>query len=133
MTALPDTALSTDIAILGKKGHRKSYAAQGLVERLLHLGERILILDPLGHWWGLKSSADGERPGYPIAVFGGHHADIEITEDSGRALAQILVGEPIPAIIDMGSMRKSEQQRLVADLLDELFTRNRDPLTIVLE
>ncbi len=132
-STLPDEALASDIAILGKKGRGKSYAAKGLVERLLDLGERVLILDPLGHWWGLKSSADGDRPGYPVAVFGGHHADIEVSEESGRVLAQLLVAEPISAILDMGAMRKSEQQRLVADLLDELFARNREPLTIVLE
>jgi hypothetical protein len=131
--AIPDAALTADIAILGKKGRGKSYAAKGLVERLLDLGERVLILDPLGHWWGLKASLDAEREGYPVAVFGGHHADIEIAEDSGRALAEILVSEPVPAIVDMGTMRKAEQQRLVADLLDELFARNRAPLTIVLE
>ncbi len=130
---IPNEALRSDIAILGKKGRGKSYAAKGLVERLLDLGERVLILDPLGHWWGLKASADGERPGYPVAVFGGHHADIEIGEKSGRILAEILVAEAVPAIIDMGAMRKGEQQRLVADLLDELFARNREPLTIVLE
>ena len=52
---IPNEALRSDIAILGKKGRGKSYAAKGLVERLLDLGERVLILDPLGHWWGLKS------------------------------------------------------------------------------
>ena len=93
----------------------------------------ILILDPLSHWWGLKSSARGARTGYPTAVFGGQHTDIEIPDGSGRALAELLVAEPVPAIFDMGSMRKAEQQRLVADLLDELFARNRAPMTIMLE
>ncbi len=116
---IPDEALFSDVAIVGKKGRGKSYAAKGLVERLLDLGERVLILDPLGHWWGLKSSADGERRGYPIAVFGGHHADIDITEDSGRTLAEILVAEPVPAIVDMGAMRKVEQQRLAACRTEE--------------
>ena len=45
-STLPDEALASDIAILGKKGRGKSYAAKGLVERLLDLGERVLILDP---------------------------------------------------------------------------------------
>jgi DNA helicase HerA-like ATPase len=130
---IPDEALQADIAILGKKGRGKSYAAKGLVERLLDLGERVLILDPLGHWWGLKSSANAEAPGYAVAVFGGQHADIEITETAGRALARLLCKERVSAIIDMGTMRKGEQQRLIADLLDELFALNREPLTIVLE
>jgi uncharacterized protein len=130
---IPDEALQADIAILGKKGRNKSYLAKLLVERLLDLGERVLVLDPLGHWWELKSSANGEAPGYPIAVFGGQHADIEITETAGRGLARLLCEETVSAIIDMGTMRKTEQQRLIADMLDELFTLNREPLTIVLE
>ncbi len=132
---LPDTALTSgmDIAILGKKGRGKSYAAKGLIERMLDLGERVLVLDPLGHWWELKASANGEQAGYPVPVFGGQHADLEIGEASGRALARVLVAERISAIVDLGSMRKAEQQRLVGDLLDELFACNRAPLTIVLE
>ena len=92
---LPDTALTSglDIAILGKKGRGKSYAAKGLVERMLDLGERVLILDPLGHWWGLKASANGEQTGYFVPVFGGKHADVEINESCGRALARVLVAE----------------------------------------
>ena len=39
----------------------------------------------------------------------------------------------ISAVLDMGEMRKAEQARLVADLLDYLFTRNRDPLWLLLE
>src|SRR2546423_1432975 len=33
----------------------------------------------------------------------------------------------------MGEMRKAEQARLVADLLDHLFTVNREPLWLILE
>jgi len=36
-------------------------------------------------------------------------------------------------VLDLGEMRKAEQARLVADLLDHLFTVNRDPLWLVLE
>ena len=32
---IPDAALESDIAILGKKGRGKSFTARGLVERLL--------------------------------------------------------------------------------------------------
>ena len=130
---VPDAALDADIAILGKKGRGKTFTAKGLVERLLTMGRRVLVLDPLSVWWGLKASADGKSPGFPIAVFGGPKADIHITSTSGHALGQLLTGEPISAVLDMGEMRKAEQARLVADLLDHLFTVNRDPLWLVLE
>jgi uncharacterized protein len=130
---VPDAALDADIAILGKKGRGKTFTAKGLVERLLTLGRRVLVLDPLSVWWGLKASADGKSPGYPIAVFGGPKADIPITSTSGHALGQLFAGAPISAVLDMGEMRKAEQARLVADLLDHLFTVNREPLWLVLE
>lgn len=135
MTAhpIPDDALDSDIAIVAKKGSGKSYTAKGIVERLLQMDRRVLVLDPLSIWWGLKSSADGERAGFPVAVFGGPHGDMPLTESMGRPLAAIIARENLPAVIDMGMMTKSAWQRLVADLLDELFKLNRDPLWIILE
>ena len=130
---LPDAALDADIAILGKKGRGKTFTAKGIVERLLHLGRRVIVLDPLSVWWGLKASADGKSPGYPIAVFGGPKADISITGGSGHALGRLLSGASISAVLDLGEMRKAEQARLVADLLDHLFTVNRTPLWLVLD
>ncbi len=130
---IPDAALDADIAILGKKGRGKTFTAKGLVERLLDMGRRVLVLDPLSVWWGLKASADGKSPGYPIPVFGGPKADIAITGESGRAIGQLLTATSISAVIDMGLMRKAEQARLVADMLDHLFTVNREPLWLILE
>ncbi len=97
------------------------------------MGRRVLVLDPLSVWWGLKASADGKSPGYPIPVFGGPKADIAITGESGHILGQLLTDTQISAVLDMGLMRKAEQARLVADVLDHLFTVNREPLWLVLE
>jgi DNA helicase HerA-like ATPase len=130
---LPAAALDADIAILGKKGRGKTFTAKGLVEQLLQMHRRVVVLDPLSVWWGLKSSADGKSPGYPIPVFSGPHGDIPITGESGPALGQLLTGTHISAVLDLGQMRKAEQARLVADLLDHLFTVNRDPMWLILE
>jgi ribosome-binding protein aMBF1 (putative translation factor) len=130
---LPDAALDADIAILGKKGRGKTFTAKGIVERLLGLGRRVLVLDPLSIWWGLKASADGKSPGYPVVVFGGPKADIPIRIGSGFALGQVVTDSSISAVVDLGEFRKAEQARLVADLLEHLFTVNREPLWIVLE
>ncbi len=130
---IPDAALDADIAILGKKGRGKTFTAKGLVERLLQMQRRVLVLDPLSVWWGLKSAADGKSPGFPIPVFGGPHADIPLHDAAGPIIAELIVSTGTSAVLDMGEMRKAEQARLVADLLDYLFTRNRDPLWLVLE
>lgn len=130
---IPDAALDADIAILGKKGRGKTFTAKGIVERLLQMGRRVLVLDPLSVWWGLKSAADGTSEGFPIPVFGGPHADIPLHVEAGPIIGQLIVSSGISAVIDLGLMRKAEQARLVADLLDYLFTHNRDPLWLVLE
>lgn len=129
---VPDAALDGDIAILGRKGKGKSYLARGLVERLLDMGRRVIVLDPLSSWWGLKAKEDGQ-PGYPVAVIGGPHADIPLNADAGELLAQALVDEPLSVVIDLGELRKGELIRFSTDLLSELYTRNRAPLWLVLE
>src|SRR3954453_17568520 len=130
---IPDAALDADIAIVAKKGRGKTYTAKGIVERLLHMQRRVLILDPLSVWWGLKSGADGKAPGFPIAVFGGPHADIPLHDAAGPVIGELIAASGISAVLDMGQMRKAEQARLVADLLGYLFTHNREPLWLVLE
>lgn len=54
-------------------------------------------------------------------------------DGAGAIIGELIVTTGTSAILDMGLMRKAEQARLVADLLDYLFTKNRDPLTLVLE
>jgi hypothetical protein len=69
-------------------GSRSS--AKGFVERLLDIGARVAIVDPLGVWWELRASADGSAAGYPVVVFGGRHADVPITAEMGPALGRLI-------------------------------------------
>ena len=94
----------------------------------------ILILDPLSHWRGTQVLREWRADWLCNGRFRRAACRYrELGRIAGRALVELLVAEPVPAIFDMGSMRKAEQQRLVADLLDELFARNRAPLTIMLD
>jgi hypothetical protein len=70
-SVLSADALDDRITIVGTAGSGKTYAAKGFVERLLEAGARVTVVDPLGVWWGLRASADGAAPGYPLVVFGG--------------------------------------------------------------
>jgi Helicase HerA, central domain len=87
---LPDEALDDRIAIVGTSGAGKTYTIRGFVERLLEIGARITVIDLLGVWWGLRASADGCAPGYPVVVCGGRHADVPITTDIGAALGRTI-------------------------------------------
>jgi uncharacterized protein len=130
---LPASALEGDVAILGRKGGGKTVTAKGIVENLLRLKRRVLILDPLGGWYGLRTSADGEEAGFSIAIFGGEHGDMPLDPAAAIPMARIVAKENLPAIIDLSDLSKYKQAQFMCVFLHELRTVNRDPLTIVLE
>lgn len=133
MVTLPIEALDADIAILGKKGGGKTFTAKGIVEQLLDMGRRVLILDPLGVWAGLRTAADGEAPGYPVAIFGGLHGDLPLDTAAAVPLAAIIAKENLPAVIDLSELSKTAQQPFLYAFLHELRRANHEALTIVLE
>ena len=47
---LPLSALDERLAIVGTSGSGKTYAAKGLVARLICQGARVCVVDPLGVW-----------------------------------------------------------------------------------
>src|SRR5260370_38436382 len=102
--ALPADALDDRIAIVGTAGSGKTYAAKGFVERLLDIGARVAIVDPLGVWWGLRASADGSAAGYPVVVFGGRHADVPITAGMGAALGRMIAREGLVFVVDLSEL-----------------------------
>lgn len=83
---IPEAALSQHIAILGKTGSGKTYAAKGVVERILSEGGRVCVIDPTGAWHGLRSSATSKTAGFPVVIFGGSHADLPLGGAHGDAL-----------------------------------------------
>src|SRR5277367_4910255 len=98
--ALPADALDDRIAIVGTAGSGKTYAAKGLLES----GARVAIVDPLGVWWGLRASADGAAPGYPVVVFGGRHADVPITAEMAAALGRLIAGQALACVVDLSDL-----------------------------
>ena len=136
MTALfefPDEMLSQHLAIVGKAGSGKTYTSKGMVERLLNARRRVCILDPTGVWWGLRSSADGKRVGFPVVVFGGAHADVQIGEHSGAALAKIVADKNLPAIVDLSEMLIGQRHRFATEFAEALYRDNRAPLHLVID
>src|SRR5580658_4413643 len=103
--AWPDEMLDDRLALVGASGSGKTYAAKGLAERLIHLGARLCVVDPLGVWWGLRAGPNGNPDGgLPITIFGGLHADVPITEQDGRALGQIIASADIRCIVDISEL-----------------------------
>jgi hypothetical protein len=130
---IPDAAFRETVAIVGRTGSGKTYAARGQVERLLEQGDRVCIIDPTGVWHGLRASADGKSPGFAVAVFGGMHADVPIGEGNAYALAELIAERNLPAIIDISEQSKSAQRRFAAAFFERLYETNKKPLTLVLD
>jgi hypothetical protein len=94
----------------------------------------VVILDPIGAWWGLRSSADGQSEGLPFTILGGDHGDLPLEPTAGRVIADLVAAQPVLLILDMtGFESDAAQQRFVTDFSDQLYRRNRRPLHLVLE
>src|SRR5437870_736353 len=90
---LPVEVVTETLAILAKRGAGKTYTASVLVEEMLEARLQVVVVDPIGAWYGLRSSADGKGPGYPIAIIGGDHGDVPLEAAGGHVVADLVVDE----------------------------------------
>lgn len=130
---LPEEAVTQTFAILAKRGVGKTYTANVMAEEMIKASLPIVIVDPIGVWWGLRTSADGESEGLKIVIAGGDHADVPITPESGEVIANLVVDEPISLVIDLSLMRKGEQHRFMVGFAETLYHRNRTALHLILD
>ena len=120
-------------AILAQKGKGKSYAAAVEAEEMLDAGQLVVIVDPTDAHYGLRSSPDGRSTGYPIAVFGGDHGDVQLEPGGGAVLAEAIVRERFSAIVCTETMTKGEELRFVGDFLETLYRKNREAMHLFLD
>lgn len=130
---LPIEAVTQTIAILAKRGAGKSYTASVMVEEMLTNGLLPVVIDPLGVWWGLQSSADGKSEGFPITVLGGDHGDVPLEPTAGVTIADFIVNEQQPCVIDLSHFSKADQIRFVTAFAERLYQKNREPLHLVVD
>lgn len=134
MKRIPDPALEQHIAVLGKSGSGKTYAAKAaIVEPMLQHGKRVGIVDPTGAWWGLRSHADGKRAGFPVLVLGGDHGDLPLVPNGGEAVARLLVEQGVSLVADTGRFTVGERTRWMVDFAGAVYRLNRSPLYLVLD
>lgn len=131
--ALPLDAVTETFLILGKRGSGKTSTATVLTEQMIGAGLPVCVIDPTGAWWGLRSSADGTGPGLPVTILGGEHADLPLAPEAGVAVADLVIDERVPLVLDLSLMSKTQQRRLVLDFLERIYHRNRDPLHLVID
>ncbi|WP_298165003.1 DUF87 domain-containing protein [Novosphingobium sp.] len=117
-------AITMHMAIVGASGSGKTVTAKGYAEALLTDRRHVCIIDPTGAWWGLRSNAAGDGPGFDIPIFGGAHGDVPIAVDQGEAIGAI-IADGVSAVVDVSGLRTgSEQRRFVRDLLRRLRAKS---------
>lgn len=119
---LPDEFVTQSAAILARRGAGKTYTAMRLAEEMSRLGLPFAALDPLGVMWGLRSSADGRKPGLPVVILGGEHGDVPLEPTGGKVAAQFVVDNPGAYVLDLSSFDSlSEQDRFATDFAVTLY------------
>lgn len=131
--SLPLEAVTETFAILAKRGAGKTYAASVLAEEMLKAGQTVVVADPVGVWWGLRASSDGQGPGLPIAILGGDHADAPLSPDAGTLVADLAAEERLSLVLDMSQMTPPEQTRFMTGFAERLYQKNRQPLHLILD
>ena len=130
---LPIEAITNTFAIFGIRGSGKSNIGAVMAEGIIKAGQPVCIIDPTGSWYGLKSSADGKAPGLPVYVFGGEHADIPLEPTAGEVVANFVVENRVPVVLDLKLMRKYQQVQFVTAFSETLYHRNREPLMVFVD
>lgn len=135
---LPAEAVTQTIAILAKRRAGKSYCARRFAEQLFKIGQQVIIVDPKGDWWGIRSSADGKSEGLPITILGGEHGDLPLEAGSGELLASLAVEENVSMLLDLSLLRKNEVAKFMTGFLETLYRlkareRYRTPVMLIID
>jgi len=125
-----DTSVITEVIdLVAKRGSGKTYAATKLAEEMLVVGAQVVVVDPVGNWYGLRLGANGKSGGgLDIKILGGRNGDIPLEHTAGKIVAQTVVETGMSVILDVSLLSKVKQRRFITDFAAELLEcRKRDP------
>lgn len=136
--SLPLDAVTQTIGILARKRAGKSYTARRLSEQLFKGGQQVVLVDPKGDHWGIRSAADGKTPGLPIVIIGGERGDVPLEPSGGEVVAKLVVEERVSALLDLSLLRKHEVATFMTAFLEGLYRLKarevyRTPVMLVID
>ncbi len=133
---LPLDAITQTFAQIGRKGAGKTYLASMIAEQMLDVQAQVIIIDPIGNWWGLRVASNGKSKGKDIFIIGGTHGDVSVVPESGKEIAKLLAEKNISVVLDVSEFRKNERKKFITDFAEEFYhlkkTRNT-PVHVFLE
>ena len=137
--ALPLDTVTGTMAVLGIRGSGKSTTAAVIVEELLASGQQVVVIDPTDVWWGIKSSADGQAPGYPVVILGGRRQDLPLGAQDGATIADFVVESRASVVCSLRHFEsQKDMRRFVTDFARRVYYRkgqegNATPLMCVFD
>jgi hypothetical protein len=132
---IPDIALDDRLGWIGTSGSGKTYNAGGGVERLLATGARVIIVDPLDVWWGLRLTAEGKPSRFTLPIFGGEHGDLPLNENAGKLIGETVAGMAESCIVSLGGLEtKSAERRFMLAFLEAVYRHaTNNPVHIIFD
>jgi hypothetical protein len=128
---LPREAISWVITFIAKRNAGKTYNCAVYVEQLIIGKVPTTVIDGMGTWWGLRKGVndqgepDDTKPGLPVVIIGGNHADIKLDPSKVEKIVEALLQTNTSSVLDISQFRKGEQMR-IAMLFAEEFYRLAD-------
>jgi len=131
-------SVTQTFAILAKRRAGKSYTARRLVEQILKAMLQVVVVDPKGDWWGIRSSSDGKSPGFPVVILGGERGDAPLEPSAGEVVAKLVVEECVSLLLDLSMFRKNQVAHFMTDFLETLYRlkakeQYRTPMMLVMD
>jgi uncharacterized protein len=132
--SLPVQAITETFGILAVRGAGKSNTAAAMAEEMFKASLPFVVVDPVGCWYGLRSSKDGKGPGLPIPIFGGKRGDVPLERGGGQLVADLVVDQRLSCVLDLSTFdsERSKKQFLL-EFAQRLYRRNENPLHLFLE
>jgi len=136
--SLPVDTVTQTIAILAKRRAGKSYTMRRLAEQLFKAGQQLVLVDPKGDQWGIRSAADGKGPGLSIVILGGERGDVPLEPSAGEVVAKLVVEERVSILLDLSLFRKHELATFMTAFLENLYRLKareiyRTPVMLVID
>ncbi len=138
LLSLPTDVVTQVEVIIAKRRVGKSYTMRRITEQLLKAKQQVVIVDPKGDQWGIRSSADGKKPGFPVLILGGEHGDLPLEASGGELVAKLVVEERVSILLDLSQFRKYEVAKFMTDFLENLYRlkaqeKFRTPVKLVVD
>lgn len=126
--SMPDEAVTQTFGILAKRGAGKSNTAAVMAEEMFAAQLSFVVIDPVGAWWGLRSSGTGKSPGLEIPIFGGYRGDVPLERNGAELVADLVVDESLSCVLDVSAFESERAKReFLTAFAERLFRRKGQP------